>query len=571
VKEAGAEGVVPKTAALEAENADLRARLSEAEDTLRALREGQVDAIVIGGDVYTLEGANAASNRLRGDALAQMQDGVVAVDLEGRVTYLNAAAEQLYGQAASDVLGKQVPALFTRRWLSADDEAEAARAIGAARFWRGQSVHVTSAGAEIRVESALSPLRDRADDVIGMLEVIRDVGERERAQEALRDADRRKDEFLATLAHELRNPLAPIMNALAIMRSAKEPHVHDRFLQMIERQATQLVHLVEDLLDVGRISQGKLQLRRETLEIAAVVRNAGETCRPLIERQGHALAYRVPTEPVLVDGDLTRLTQVFANILDNAAKYTPPGGRIDVLVTTDGGDVVVSVADTGIGVAPAKLASVFEMFTQIEASSTKAQGGLGIGLALVRRLVGLHGGSVTAHSDGIGSGLTVVVRLPKLAATTSRSEQLVGADLPPTRPAGSLRVLVADDNADSRESIAAMLELMSCEAVTASNGAEAVALARSLRPEIAILDIGMPDLDGNESARRIRADGGADMMLIALTGWGQDEDRRKTAAAGFDHHLIKPLDVVALERLIETRRQAPPTAQRAPDNPRTAP
>jgi PAS domain S-box-containing protein len=415
VKEAGAEGF-PRTAQLLAENADLRTRLDEAEETLRALSEGQVDAIVIGGAVYTLEGANAASNRLRGDALAQMQDGVVATDLEGRITYLNRAAEQLYGQAASTVLGKPLHALFHKRWLTGDDEAEAARATRERRFWRGQCVHLTSAGVEVRVESALSPLRDLDDEAIGMLEVIRDVGERERAQQALRDADRRKDEFLATLAHELRNPLAPIMNALAIMRSSREPNVHDRFLQMIERQATQLVHLVEDLLDVGRISQGKLHLRRETLDIASVVRSAGETCRPQIERHEHALSYRFPTERLLVDGDLTRLTQVFANILDNAAKYTPRGGRIDVVVTSDAGDVVVSVADTGIGVAPAQLASVFDMFTQIESASTKAQGGLGIGLALVRRLVGLHGGSVTAHSAGIGSGLTVVVRLPKLAA-----------------------------------------------------------------------------------------------------------------------------------------------------------
>ena len=570
MKGARAEGF-SSTAQLAAENADLRARLGEAEETLRALSEGQVDAIVIGGAVYTLEGANAASNRLRGDALAQMQDGVVATDLDGRITYLNRAAEQLYGHAASEVLGKPLHALFEKRWLTADDEAEAARATRERRFWRGQCVHVTSAGAEVRVESALSPLRDLDDEAIGMLEVIRDVGERERAQQALRDADRRKDEFLATLAHELRNPLAPIMNALAIMRSSREPNVHDRFLQMIERQATQLVHLVEDLLDVGRISQGKLHLRRQTLDISSVVRSAAETCRPQIERHEHALSYRFPTEPLLVDGDLTRLTQVFANILDNAAKYTPRGGRIDVVVTADAGDVVVSVADSGIGVAPAQLASVFEMFAQIESASTKAQGGLGIGLALVRRLVGLHGGSVTAHSAGVGRGLTVVVRLPSLAAVATGRDDVVSADLHPARAARSLRVLVADDNADSLESIATMLRLMGCEALTASSGLQAVELARSFHPEIAVLDIGMPGLDGNETARRIRADGGADIVLVALTGWGQDDDRRMTAAAGFDHHLLKPLDVAALAALVEARRQALEAAQRAPDSPRTAP
>jgi len=674
------------------ELAALRVQLEEAEQTLHAIRAGEVDALVVDDAVYTLDTANAASNRLRSDVLAQMKDAVVAVDLGGRLIYLNAAAEGQYARTASAALGHPLEQLYRVRWYGDDDRARAERELGESGSWRGESLHVRADGVEMHVESTVTALRDSNGIATGRLIVSRDVSERyhaaaalqaamrelarsqrefstlvenspfifarfdrtlrhtyvsplvetytghppsafigkthaesgmppelaarwdgllarvfetghlvetrfsfatpeghtrhfearlipevaieggvgsvlsvasdvterevadrERraAAEALREADRRKDVFIATLAHELRNPLAPIGNALEIMRLSADLDMHIAARDMIERQLRQLVHLVDDLLDVSRISQGRLELRREPIDLAAVLRNAVETSRPLIDASRHELVVQPgPAAGIVVDGDMTRLTQVVANLLNNAAKYTPPGGRISLAMSLEAGEAVVRVTDSGIGIPPERVAEVFEMFTQVDRASPLAQGGLGIGLALVKRLVEMHGGSVAVASAGPGRGSRFEVRLPAVAVASALARS-AGAQEANASFGNGAHVLIADDNRDSADSMAMMLGLLGFQTTVVYDGDEALRAASSLRPPVAILDIGMPRLGGDEVARRLRSEAWArDMVLIALSGWGREDDRRKTAEAGFDHHLVKPLDLHALSLLL---------------------
>jgi PAS domain S-box-containing protein len=376
--------------------------------------------------------------------------------------------------------------------------------------------------------------------------------ENTRLYQALREADRRKDEFLATLAHELRNPLAPLRNGLQIMRlSHGEPGAVEKARTMMERQLSQMVHLVDDLLDLSRISRGKIELRKERVELARVVQQAVETSRPQIEANGHDLTISVPPGPVYVDADVTRLAQVFSNLLNNAAKYTDRGGRVRLAVRRRGGEVAVSVRDNGVGIPPHMLPRVFEMFTQVDRHLERSQGGLGIGLSIVKKLVEMHGGSVGVESDGPGTGSEFTVRLPVVLAVA----QPTGGDEEPARPSSRRRVLVVDDNVDAAMSLAMMLDLMGSEARTAHDGLEALDAAAAFRPDLILLDIGMPRLNGHETARRIRAQPwGTDVVLVALTGWGQEEDRRKSQEAGFDAHMTKPIEPAALEKLLAALR-----------------
>jgi PAS domain S-box-containing protein len=375
--------------------------------------------------------------------------------------------------------------------------------------------------------------------------------ERLRLVGRLRDADRRKDEFLATLAHELRNPLAPIRNAVEILRRADgdAPLLEDA-RRMMERQLDLMTRLIDDLLDVSRISRGKVQLRKERVELANLIRSALETVRPLIDSQGHDLAITLPPQPIVVDADPTRLAQVIANLLNNAAKYTEKGGRIWLTAERQDGEVVMSIRDTGIGIAPEHLPHLFEMFSQAAPALERSQGGLGIGLSLVRGLVELHGGTVQAHSDGIGRGSRFVVRLPIVDPHIPHTpaEPAVENQVPAT---GKRRILVVDDHRDAAESLARLLRLMGHETCTAHDGLEAAQAAASYRPEVILLDIGLPRINGYEVARQIRQQPwGQGMILIALTGWGQDEDKRRAWDAGFDHHMTKPVEPTALEKLL---------------------
>ncbi|MGH7710041.1 MAG: ATP-binding protein [Gemmatimonadaceae bacterium] len=381
--------------------------------------------------------------------------------------------------------------------------------------------------------------------------------ERVRLIRELKHADRRKDEFLATLAHELRNPLAPIRNSLHIMRLAPDTGAAEQARSMMERQLGQMVRLIDDLLDVSRITRGKLELRKERVELAAVVSMAVDTTRPLIEAAGHALTITLPPEPIYLDADPMRLAQVFSNLLNNAAKYMDRGGRIWLTAAPNGSDVVLSVRDAGIGIPAEALPSVFDIFIQLDHAREKSQGGLGIGLTLVKRLIEMHGGSVTAQSEGVGNGSEFIARLPiaerrQLPRVVSKEQRIAARD-------AGYRILIADDNRDAADSLSMMLRLMGNEVRTVHDGAEAIKEAATFRPDVALLDIGMPRLDGYEVARSIRNQRwGASMRLVALTGWGQDEDKRRAIEAGFDKHFTKPVNPESLGQLIKELHASSP-------------
>ncbi|MBC7443327.1 MAG: response regulator, partial [Ramlibacter sp.] len=365
--------------------------------------------------------------------------------------------------------------------------------------------------------------------------------ERERLVDQLREQDIRKDEFLATLAHELRNPLAPIRNGLQLMKLARnDGEAVEKARAMMERQVGHMVRLIDDLLDLSRISQGKLELKMERVELSVVVQNAVEASHPLIEQMGHDLSLAMPSVPIYLDGDMTRLAQVVSNLLNNAAKYTGRGGRIRLSAEQQGSEAVVTVEDNGVGIPAAMLSKVFDIFTQVDSSLERSQGGLGIGLSLVQRLVEMHGGSVQAHSDGDGRGSAFVVRLP--VALSLAADREGEGNVEPVRPQSRRRILVVDDNQDAAISLAMLLQIMGNETETAFDGLEALEVAAGFRPDVALLDIGMPRLDGYEVCRQIRQQAwGKSMVLFALTGWGQEEDQRRSLAAGFDAHLVKPV------------------------------
>jgi len=382
--------------------------------------------------------------------------------------------------------------------------------------------------------------------------VIEDVTERRQAEHDLREADRRKDEFIATLAHELRNPLAPIRNSLHIVRMAgiQDPAIQ-RVAAMMERQVRHMVRMVDDLLEVSRISRGKIELRRERVPLAAVLRSAADTSRPLIDAGGHDLRLELPGESVAVDGDAVRLAQVFANLLNNSAKYTPMGGRIEVSVTVEEGVAQICVKDNGEGIPPAMLDKVFNMFTQVDAGN-RAQGGLGIGLTLARTLVHLHGGTIEARSEGRGAGCEFLIRLPLSTAHPEESP----APAPPVRQGnGKLRrVLVVDDNHDAADSLGMLLQFLGAETMTVHDGRACLDAVKAFQPAVVLLDLGMPGMSGLEVARRLRADPElGETTLVALTGWGQREDRRRTQEAGFDYHLVKPADLSTLQSILALR------------------
>jgi len=351
-------------------------------------------------------------------------------------------------------------------------------------------------------------------------------------------ADQRKDEFMAALAHELRNPLAPIRNSVELLKlSGAKPDIID----IMQRQVNHLVRLVDDLMEISRMTRGRITLRKEIVPLAAVIEAAVEMSRPLIEARGHTLTVDLPSETVPVEADRTRLTQIFSNLLNNAANYTDSGGSIAIRGRREGGQVAVAVSDTGIGIPAEALSTVFEMFAQVSPPARNAQSGLGIGLALARGLVEQHGGTLTAASEGSGKGSQFTVRLP---VSRGEPESAAIAVSPAPALAKSHRVLVVDDNRDAADSLGALLEMLGVEVHVVHDGESALAAFGAFQPRVTLLDLGMPGMDGYEVARRIRARPDAEgVALIALTGWGQERDRRRTAAAGFDGHLTKPVDI----------------------------
>ena len=656
--------------ALRAENSRLRAELQEAEETIRAIRDGRVDAFVVGRDapdrVYALESAVGPYRIL----VEQMQQGAVTVAPDGTVLYVNRGFSLLLDRPREELVGSQFRSLVAiddRSQLEAVISGEVDRPQGEVRLERAdgtlvpvyisandlsdedsigvcmlvtdltrQKQHEELIAAETLARSmlqqaadcvvvcdpdgrvafaspsahelcgqnplgqrfeAMFPLAlsgnpaspdgrfdlDRLDERVSGLEValtrgdeasaplllsaspvvdclgkplgsvitLADIRALKRAEAELKDADRRKDEFLAVLAHELRNPLAPIVTGITVLGLRDDLDEKTAgTLQMVERQVRHLTRLVDDLLEVSRVTLGKIELRKETLDLAEVVSNALDSVKPLIEQSQHSIAVELPPDPVRFEADGVRVSQVIANLLHNAAKFTPSGGDISLDARVEEGQVVVRVRDTGHGIDADSLDGVFNMFAQSR-RSRGVNSGMGIGLALVRTLVQMHGGSVTAASDGAGRGSEFTVRLPLGDTTRPRSD-----DNPPGGHAGCRqRVLVVDDNEDSANSLGMLLEIMNCQVKVVFDGESALEELADFRPETVFLDIDMPRMDGYEVARRIRRQPGAgELTVVALTGLGQENDRRQTRDAGFDDHLLKPVDIEALRRILTAAR-----------------
>jgi two-component system CheB/CheR fusion protein len=397
------------------------------------------------------------------------------------------------------------------------------------------------------------PIRQADGSISGWVGTSTNIDDRKRLEEKLREADRRKDEFLAMLAHELRNPLAAVRSATEVLRRVDAPGSQLPAMRaVIERQTNQLVRMVDDLLDVSRISQGKLFLRKEKIDLSAVVERAVETSQPLIEAGRHRLRVQLPAESPRLDGDLQRLAQAVSNLLNNAAKYTETGGNIQLTVETAGDEALLRVKDDGIGIAAEILPNIFDLFAQADRALHRAQGGLGIGLTLVKNIVEMHGGRAEAFSAGPGQGSEVVLHLPLAEVAHPAGAPGPASGLAPAPPSGH-RVLVVDDNIDSAESLAMLLEIAGHEVRAAHDGGGAVEVARDFQPRFVLLDIGLPGMDGFEVARRLRQESEMrQAVLVALTGYGQDEDRRKSLEAGFDHHLTKPVDFAVLKNLIDS-------------------
>jgi len=485
--------------------------------------------------------------------LSSIGDAVITTDAMGHVTNLNPVAEALTGWLNFEASGQSLERVFdivneTTR-LPVENPAIRALREGLIVGLANHTILLAKDGVEHPIDDSAAPIRSKDGEIVGCVLVFRDITERKRTERELAEASRRKDEFLAMLAHELRNPLAPIRNIIGLFQHIEpDRNTLQEWCGTIERQVAHMVRLIDDLLDVSRITRDKIVLQRSTHKLQNVVDQAIETVRPLMTERHHEFQVQLPEQALFVGADSVRLTQVFTNLLSNACKFTAAGGAVSLAVEQQGSNVVITVADTGIGMAPETLPRVFEMFAQVEDVLERSEGGLGIGLTLVQRLVELHGGTVRASSAGLGLGSKFVVELPILvdapkpaALTNGDSAQLI-----PRR-----RILVVDDNRDAAMSLAMVLKLSGHETKTAFDGLEALRSADSVQPEVVFLDIGLPGLNGYDVARRMReTDWGRRAVLVAMTGWGQEEDRKQAFAAGFDHHLVKPADHSAITQLL---------------------
>ena len=488
--------------------------------------------------------------------LETLPAGAYTCDPDGLITYFNPHAVRLWGRAPkpNDPVDRFCGSfeLYSREGVPiAHDQCWMALALKTGQEYIRQEIAIQRPdGTRIAVLAHAAPIHDEAGQLLGAVNILVDVTEQKRIEKALLDADGRKDEFLATLAHELRNPLAPIRNSLHLLRMSGGPGV-EQVRVMLERQVNHMVRLVDDLLEVARITRGKIELRRERVELADVVCGAVETSRPLIEAGRHHLALVLPGRPLVLDADPVRLSQVIANLLNNAAKYTPAGGQIGLTLGCEDDQAVVSVRDTGMGIPADMLPQVFDMFAQVDRTLDRAQGGLGIGLSLARNLVLLHNGTIEARSAGPGQGSEFVVRLPLAPERGSGVEPGPSAEDWSSKVIAARRILVVDDHRDAADSLGLLLQFLGNDVRIAHDGPEALEAVRAYRPGIVLLDIGMPGMDGYEVARRLRAQPELEgLALVALTGWGQEEDRRRSCAAGFDHHLVKPVDLPALQALL---------------------
>ncbi|MEO5761309.1 MAG: ATP-binding protein [Vicinamibacteria bacterium] len=519
---------------------ELRARLREAEETLRAIQKGEVDALLISdGDaekVFTLKSADAPYRAL----VEQMQEGAVTLNMKGDVVYSNRSFAELIGWPLEQVIGSSIDG-----FIEGTDQATLSELLlaGAGAL---RTRLLTKSGAPLDAHVSVSQVT--VDDAEHRTLIVTDLSTLTKVQRE----NQSKDEFLAMLAHELRNPLAPIRTGLQVLKLSPQGEIADRAREMMDRQLTQLIRLIDDLLDVSRVSRGKIELKREPLDLKSIIGLAIETSVPLIEAGRHELVVHLPKEPVPVQADAIRMAQVFSNLLNNAAKYTPDGGRIELLAKLGVGEVEIRVKDNGVGIPREMVPEVFEMFSQVGRNLDRAQGGLGIGLTLVRRLIEMHGGQVKAESSGMGEGSVFTVTMPLAPFASDGASVPDGSE--PRRTGGKLRVLVVDDNIDGANMLAMLVAMHGHSTEIAHNGPEALARLESFPAQVVFLDIGLPGLNGYEVAQRIRAletsRKGEAVTLIALTGWGSDDDKKRSKDAGFDMHLTKPIDAEKVEALL---------------------
>ncbi|MBL8828793.1 MAG: PAS domain-containing protein [Planctomycetaceae bacterium] len=479
--------------------------------------------------------------------------GFAYVDRECRWLRVNEAAASMNGVPREQHLGRRVSEVLPEIGVKVEALLRQVLTTGEP-LSNVELVHRTHGvtGDERHWLASYYPVRTSKGELLGAGWVALDITAQKRLEQALRDDDRRKDEFLATLAHELRNPLAPIRNAVQILKAKGLPYAELQWARgVLDRQLQIMTRLLEDLLDVSRISRNSLELRKERVDLASIVSAALETSRPVVDEGAHELTVTLPDRPIYFDVDSVRMAQVFANLLNNAAKYTERGGQIGLRLERRGQEVVVSVKDSGIGIAADALPRIFGIFSQAKPALERSQGGLGIGLWLVKRLVELHGGSVEAYSEGANRGSEFIVRLPIHDDVETADAPTSGDDTESRAAQDQRKILVVDDNRDSADSLAMALKLMGSDVATAYDGEQAVKAVESLHPDVMLLDIGMPLLNGYDACRRIRSQPwGRDVFIVALTGWSQVEDQRRAEEAGFNAHMVKPVDHGALKTLL---------------------
>jgi PAS domain S-box-containing protein len=493
--------------------------------------------------------------------IASSDDSIISMTMEGVVLSWNRGAELMYGYAPSEMIGHTTAILIPDNRLD-EEPGILSRIRAGERIEHFETIRRRKDGALLDVSIAVSPIEDTRGIIVGASKITRDITERKRTEAALLETDRRKDEFLATLAHELRNPLAPIRQAALLSRAEGATEAQKRWSHdVISRQVHHMSLLLDDLLDVSRITRGTLELRLEMASLRDIVDAAVETARPSIDAKRHRFSVVLPGEPLQMLVDPLRMAQILSNLLTNAAKYTDPAGQIELRAECGDEQVTFVVADSGIGIPPQAMSSVFEMFSQVKSAQDRSEGGLGIGLALAKGLVQLHGGEIEAYSAGIGRGSQFTIRLPRRVQAIRST---AGADLGAHAPVPSRRILVADDNRDAAQSLAMLLELEGHEVRVEYDGRGAMAAFADFAPHVALLDIGMPGLSGYEVARMIRQrDDGDAVTLIALTGWGQERDKALAQAAGFNHHFTKPIEPERINEILRelTRPDSKPAAR----------
>jgi signal transduction histidine kinase len=537
------------------ENTDLQQRLEVAEECIRAIRGGEVDALVVQDEHDPVNKLMVmrivAEEILAQSILEQVADAVVICDEQGFVQRASHAVNQLYH---ANPLGKHFEEVFSLVIPTANETGTAVTfaMLASHETIKSYEVLLVNAQRDDPVHFLLSArvLRSVDKQPVKLVVTLTDISEGKKTEAILREADRRKDEFLATLAHELRNPIAPLQNALSLITLPQtNPAMRERAHEIMRRQLLQMKRLVDDLLDISRITRDRIELDKSIISLPHIIENAVETVNPLIRERNHKLALKLPPYPVYVDADMVRLSQVFSNVLNNAAKYTSPGGEILVHATASEKNLTVSISDNGIGIDQATLPHIFDLFVQADYSLERSYGGLGIGLTLVKKLVEQHGGTIEVKSGGLGKGSEFIITLPLADANVVQQES---PRTPQERASRSLKILVVDDNAASADTIGWLLEVLGHKPHVLYEGSKLIAWAMEIMPDVILLDIGLPGKNGYDLCRELRSYSQlASTLIIAQTGWGQEKDKSRAIEAGFDHHLIKPFQLPELEALLE--------------------